>query len=142
VPDPYATPQTNPYGNPGGQVPPPPQNPYGTPAYDTPAYGAPASGGLAYGTPVYSPPQSISGNTIALLVVSGLLTLGCGLGLVGPILGIIAAARKDAPATSAKLTQWGWIALVVCFLIAVVVVVVAFAIIATTSHSSTYSPGA
>jgi len=103
--------------------------------------GAPGYGAPAYGAPAYAAPRSLSGNTIALLVVSGLTTLGCGFGIVALVLGIIAAAKKDDPTASAKFTRWGWIALAVGLVLAVVVIgiVIALAVsTGTTTYDSSY----
>ena len=110
---PGAAPQ-NPYAAPpaGAGAPPPPHNPYaGAPGTGQPnPYGGqqyptqgqvqggypraampallptarPRTAPRGYGAPTYAAPQSLSGNTIALLVVSGLTTLGCGFGIVAP----------------------------------------------------------
>jgi hypothetical protein len=80
---------------------------------------------------------SLSGNTIALLVVSGLLTLGCGVGIVALIFGIIAATKKNEPVESAKFTRWGWIALVATFVLAVVAIVFLVAVGLVASNTST-----
>jgi hypothetical protein len=147
APAPGAAPPPNPYGAPYptqeqvqaaqqgayGQ----PQ-PYGQPAYGQPQYGQPQPYG--YGAPPggYAAPTPLSGNTIALLVVSGLLTLGCGVGIVALVLGIIAATKKDEPVESAKYTRWGWIALVAMIALGVVVIglITAIAIIGSSSSSS------
>jgi hypothetical protein len=149
-----------PGAHPGGQPaygPPPPPNPYGgapgasqpgpyaPPPYPTQGQvhqagypGAPSYGAPGYGAPGYAAPRSLSGNTIALLVVSGLTTLGCGFGIVALIFAIIAATKKDEPAAAAKFTRWGWIALVVGFVLAVLAIVgiIALAAVGTNSGPS------
>jgi hypothetical protein len=115
-------------GQAGGYGPPPPG--YGQAG----GYGAaPQPGG-------YPAPRQMSGNTIALLVVSGLTTLGCGFGIVALIFAIIAATKSDQPAEQAKYTRWGWIAEVVglAFVIIAVVLVVIFGIALSSSSSSGY----
>jgi hypothetical protein len=99
------------------------------------AYGAPG-----YGQPTYAAPQSMSGNTITLLVISGLTTIGCGFGIFALIFAIIAAAKKDQPAESAKYTKWGWIALGVTLAL-LIVAVVAVVALASTSGSSNFDSG-
>ncbi len=106
----------------------------GAPAYGAPGYGAPG-----HGSPTYAAPQSLSGNTIALLVVSGLTTVGCGFGIVALVFAIIAAAKKNEPAASAKYTKWGWIAFAVGLLLAVIVVGVVIALAVTTSPTTSDS---
>jgi hypothetical protein len=120
-----------------------PQPGYGQPGYGQPGYGQPGYGqpqGYAYGMPPggYAAPASLSGNTIALLVVSGLLTLSCGLGIVGLVFAIIAASKKDVPVESAKYTRWGWIALVATFALAILGGIL-FAVIAAIASSSSSS---
>lgn len=131
-----------PYGAP---YPPPPQaagGPGAGPGYGPPGYGAPGYGGApGYPSP-YAPSRPLSGATIALLVVAGLGTLSGGWGIPALILGIIAAARKDEPSTSASLTRWGWIALVVCFVLAVVAVILLIALAASFSTNNSFSSGA
>lgn len=145
-PNPYASApgagQPNPYGGQqyptqgqvqGGYAGPPPP---GAPPYGAPVYGAPG-----YGAPTYATPRSLSGNTIALLVVSGLTTLGCGFGIVALVFGIIAATKKDDPTASAKFTKWGWIAFGVGLALSVIAVglVIAFAVTSgTTTYDSSY----
>jgi hypothetical protein len=167
-PPPGAAPE-NPYGAPsaGAGAPPPPppphnpyasspgaapQNPYGgQPQYPTqgqvqqgygaaPAYGAPVYGAPGYGQPTYAAPQSLTGNTITLLVISGLTTIGCGFGIVALVFAIVAAAKKDQPAESAKYTRWGWIALVAGLVLTILVVVI-FVVAIAGSSSSSYNSG-
>ena len=89
----------------------------------------------------YAAPPSLSGNTIALLVVSGLTTIGCGFGLVGLIFAIIAATKKDRPDESAKYTKWGWIAVVVGFVLSILVIVGIIAIAIASDSGSSYDTG-
>lgn len=142
---PYQTPG---YGQPG-------QGAQGAHAYGAPGYGgAPAYGGApgygaapgyggapGYAGP-YAPSHALSGGTIALLVVSGLATIFGGWGIPALILGIIAAARKDEPSTSANLTRWGWIALGVCFLLAVLAVIVLIGLATTFGTNNSFGSGA
>jgi hypothetical protein len=120
------------------------QQGYGQPGYGQQGYGQPVypQPGAGYGMPPggYQPPASLSGNTIALLVVSGLLTFGCFVGIVPLIFAIIAATKKDQPAESAKYTRWGWIAMGTVVLLAVIgiVIFVSIAMIASTSSSTGY----
>jgi hypothetical protein len=162
---PYAAPPAGAGPQPpyGAAYPPPPQAPggygaapgYGTPGYGAPGYGQPGQGypgPPAYGAPGYGGPQGyagpyapsrpLSGATIALLVVSGLATLFGGWGIPALILGIIAAARKDEPSTSASLTRWGWIALVACFVLAIVAFILLGALLTTFSTNNSFSSGA
>lgn len=103
------------HGAPGTPPPPPGygQAGYGAPA---PAYGqAPYGGGPASG--------SLSGSTIALLVVSGLLTIGgCGIGIPALVFAIIAVTKKDQPSEMGKWTRWGWIALAVTVVLVVLAI--------------------
>ena len=138
---------------PGGDVPPPPQNPYQVQAGQPggygpppPGYGPPPPGGYGqaggYGAPPapggYAAPRQMSGNTIALLVVSGLTTLGCGFGIVALVFAIIAATKTDQPAEQAKYTRWGWIAEVagLAFVVIAIVLVVIFGVAMSSSGSS------
>lgn len=99
------------------------------------AYGqAPGYGQNPYGAPPgHAPSASLSGGSIALLVVSGLLTLvGCGVGIPALVFAIIAATKKDQPSEVAKWTKWGWIALGVTIaalvIVGVIVIVGLFAV--------------
>ena len=114
--------------------------PYGSAPYGSaPAYGAPAYGAPAYGTPAQGSPASLSGSTIALLVVSGLLTLGaCGTGIPALVFAILAVTKKDEPVEAAKWTRWGWIALGITVAVVVIAVVGLFALAIGTSSSSGY----
>lgn len=122
----------SPYGAPG----------YGQPGYGAPGYGPPAYGAPGYAPPGYAPPRSLSGNTIALLIVSGLTTLGCGFGIVALIFAILAATHKDEPPASAKFTRWGWIALVAGFVLAVAVLIIALIAFGLSANSTNYNSGA
>jgi hypothetical protein len=157
--NPYAQPPTgaqppqSPYATrpPEGGYPPPPgygqpqQNPYAQAAPPPPAYGQQAYGQQAYGQPGYGanpyPTRSgsMSGNTIALLIVSGLTTLSCGFGVVALVFAIIAATKNDQPEDQAKFTRWGWWALgitVALGILAIVVVAVSLGWAWTTSGDS------
>ncbi|MEO5983479.1 MAG: hypothetical protein ABIQ13_14315 [Pedococcus sp.] len=113
--NPYASPPAYPsqgevadqHGAPGTPAPPG----YGqAPGYGQPPYGAPAGG-------------SLGGSTIALLVVAGLLTIGgCGTGIPGLVFAIIAVTKKDQPSEMAKWTKWGWIAIAVTVVLAVLAI--------------------
>lgn len=151
---PPGPPPQNPYGVPptpasqpvGPQAggPPSPYGPsgYGQPGYGTPGYGSPAYGAPGYGPPGYAPAPSLSGNTIALLVISGLTTFGCLFGIVAFILAIIAATHKDDPAASARFTRWGWIALVAGFVVAALILIITLVAIGFSTNTSTYNSGA
>jgi hypothetical protein len=81
----------------------------------------------------------MSGNTIALLVVSGLATISCGVGIIALVFAIIAATKNDEPAEQAKFTRWGWWALGITIIVAVVAVVLfiaAFAVGGATTYDS------
>ena len=108
----------------GAGTPPPPG--YGqAPAYGQPPYGQPAYGQPAYGQPAYgNPGGSLSGSSIALLVVSGLLTIGgCGVGIPALVFAIIAVTKRDQPSEMAKWTRWGWIALGITLLLVVLAII-------------------
>lgn len=124
----------------GSDQPPYGSAPYGSAPYGSaPAYGAPAYGAPAYGTPAQGSPASLSGSTIALLVVSGLLTLGaCGTGIPALVFAIIAVTKKDEAAEAAKWTRWGWIALGVTVAVVVIAVAGLFALALSTGSSSGY----
>jgi uncharacterized BrkB/YihY/UPF0761 family membrane protein len=80
----------------------------------------------------------MSGNTIALLVVSGLLTLGgCGVGIVALVFGILAATKNNEPQEQAKFTRWGWWALGITVLLAILAIVAVVVIAAVGSSTST-----
>jgi hypothetical protein len=149
-PNPYAAPPAP--GAAGGSS----QNPYANRPYPTqgqvqagqsggygpppPGYGPAGGYGAAPSPSGYPAPRQMSGNTIALLVVSGLTTLGCGFGIVALIFAIIAATKSDQPVEQAKYTRWGWIAEVVglAFVIIAIVLVVIFGIALSSSSSSGY----
>ena len=101
-------------------------------------YGPPPPG---YGSPYARPANSMSGNTIALLVVSGLATLSCGFGIIALVFAILAATKNDQPEEQAKFTRWGWWALgitVVLGIIAIVLIALAVGIAGTSSYSTGY----
>jgi len=161
---PYAAPAPGGYGTPPGGYGTPPGGD-GTPpgGYEPPAasgYGSPAAGGYGapppgygsapqgygapppgYGANPYArPANTMSGNTIALLVVSGLLTVGgCGIGIIALVFAIIAATKNDDAAEQAKFTRWGWWALAITFVLAVVAGVLFFVGIAATSTGSSFT---
>lgn len=143
----------------GGSTPPPPPpgygsaptppgpgaNPYGSAPYGSAPYGSAPYGSAPYGsapgyvTPAHGSPASLSGSTIALLVVSGLLTLGgCGTGIPALVFAILAVTKKDEPAEASKWTRWGWIALGITVAIVIVGIVGVFALAVTTGTSSGY----
>jgi hypothetical protein len=81
----------------------------------------------------------MSGSTIALLVVSGLLTIGaCGTGIPALVFAILAATKKDEPAEAAKWTRWGWIALGITVVVVVIAIVGFVALAVSTGTSSGY----
>ena len=130
---PYPTQEQVQSGQAGGYAPPPPG--YGPPP---PGYGQPSGYGAAPGA--YQAPRQLSGNTITLLVVAGLTTLGCGFGIVALIFAIIAATKSDQPAEQAKFTRWGWIAegVGLALVVVAIVLVVIFGIALSTSSSNGY----
>ena len=152
-PGPPATPEPSAPPAGAGATPPPPQNPYATSnpyAPQNPYGGQPPAGYGAqppagYGPPTYQPagayraPAPLTGSTITLLVLSGLTTIGCGFGIVALIFAIIAAAKKDDQAESAKFTRWGWIALVVGFVLTLLVIGVVIAVGLSVGSSSDVS---
>lgn len=141
--NPYAAPQAppaaspqNPYG-----APPPPSSPYAQNPYAPNPYGQGAYGQAPYGGPTAyaAAPSQLSGSTIALLIVAGLTTVSCGFGILGLIFAIMAAAKKDEPAESAKYTRWGWIAVVAGLVLAILLAVVFIGVIAV--GGSSYDSG-
>jgi hypothetical protein len=146
--NPYATPPApgstaqNPYASelPSGQPAHDAASPYGSP----PAYGS-QSGSYgtapAYGQATYGQSNQMSGNTIALLVVSGLTTLGCGFGIVALVFAIIAATKTQEPAQQAKFTKWGWIALVAGFVLLLLLAGVLIAVAIASSGGSSFDTG-
>jgi hypothetical protein len=123
APDPYPAAPPDPYGQaPYGQMP-YAQNPYGeTP--NLPQQADPAPYGQAYsqspyapspyGSPFAEPPRpGASGSSLALTIVSAVATVLCCLFcLPSLILGIVALSRQSTdPASSARLTRYGWIGL-------------------------------
>jgi hypothetical protein len=110
---------------------------YGPPP---PGYGQAGGYGAAPAPGGYAAPRQMSGNTIALLVVAGLTTLGCGFGIVALVFAIIAATKSDQPAEQAKFTRWGWIAEAVglAFVVIAVVLVIVFGIVLSNTSSSGY----
>jgi hypothetical protein len=139
---PQQPPYQTPYGQPAyGQPPyqPPQQPPYGSqPQYgygypQPPGYATPAYGG-------YSQPTPTPGSTIALVVVSGICTLGCLFGIPSLVLGIIALTKVNTNiAETRRLTRIGWIVFGVVAALAVLAIIVIIAIAASTSSSSDYT---
>ena len=133
----------HPYGQPPyqqyGQPPYPPYGPpppYGQPPAYRQEYGA-APGYAQYGIPPYAPPPSgyppppaQNGGAIALTVVSGLATvLCCIFSVPALVLGIMALTKQSTdPEQSRRLTGYGWIALGVSVALAVLAVVLLFAV--------------
>ena len=118
-----------------------PQPGYGSAPYGSaPGYGnAPYGSAPGYGTPAQGSPAAMSGSTIALLVVSGLLTIGaCGTGIPALVFAILAATKKDEPAEAAKWTRWGWIALGITVVVVVIAIVGFVALAVSTGTSSGY----
>jgi hypothetical protein len=82
----------------------------------------------------------MSGNTIALLVVSGLATMGCLFGVPALVFAIVAATKTHDPEAQAKYTRYGWIAFGVTLLV-IVLAVVAIIAISVSSDSGSYDSG-
>ena len=108
--NPYAPPgsATNPYGQaPYGA------NPYSQPPYVQQPYGSTAYGQAPYALPPgsYGPPPAKSTSAVVLTVLSGIATaLCCLLGLPSLVFGIVALTRQATdPASSARMTRYGWI---------------------------------
>jgi hypothetical protein len=150
----YGQPQ---YGQPAPGQPPPsgqqqPPPPYGQPpaygqqpAYQPPYGGAPPYGYAypqppGYATPPYggySQPMPTPGSTIALVVVSGICTLGCLFGIPSLVLGIIALTKVNTNiAETRRLTRIGWIVFGVLAALAVTAIIVFFAVAVTSDTSS------
>ena len=79
----------------------------------------------AYGAP---PAQNTS--AIVLTILSGIVTVSCCIpGIVPLILGIMALTKNSTdPEGSRRLTKWGWIAFAIGIALAVIGVIVFFAI--------------
>ncbi|MDP9218922.1 MAG: hypothetical protein M3P23_00075 [Actinomycetota bacterium] len=154
-----AQPQPAPYGQPQyGQQPGYPQaqypqaqyphTPSGQPQYGQAQYGPPQYGQYpqpaGYGTPQYGgypQPPATPGSTIALVIVSGVFTLGCLFGIASLILGIIALTKVRTELDECKrLTKIGWIVFGVLAGVALVAAIVIIGILASldTSHGYTY----
>ena len=131
------------YGSQPGNAPSQPgygTTPYGSAPGDQPGYGnAPGYGSApGYGTPAHGSPASLSGSTIALLIVSGLLTIGgCGMGIPALVFAILAVTKKDQPAEASKWTRWGWIALGVTLVLAILAVVAVVVLAGVSTNSGT-----
>lgn len=100
------------------------QDPNQLPDYRPAAAGGP---GQIPGTGQYANPTPASPSTIALTIVSGVLTISgicCIVGIVPLILGVVAMTQNSSdPAQAAKLTRIGWIVLVllsVLFVLAII----------------------
>ncbi len=138
--NPYAAPPAQGAQNPYGAPPPPPQF---QPPYPSQEQVQSGSYGPGYAAPPvqYGQPRSMSGNTIALLVVSGLATFGCLFGIPALIFAIIAATKTQEPAEQAKYTRYGWIAFGVTLLLVVIGIIAVIAIglsSGTSSYDSSY----
>jgi hypothetical protein len=156
-PAPYGQPQPQ-YGQQPGypqpQYPQTPysQTPYGQPQYGQPQYGQPQYGQpqygqypqpAGYGTPQYGgypQPPATPGSTIALVIVSGLFTLGCLFGIASLILGIIALTKVRTELDECKrLTKIGWIVFGVLAGVALVAGIVIIGILASLDTSPSYN---
>jgi hypothetical protein len=132
-PQPYGQP---PYGQPQ----------YGQPQYGQPQYGQPQYGQYpqpaGYGTPQYGgypQPPATPGSTIALVIVSGLFTLGCLFGIASLILGIIALTKVRTELDECKrLTKIGWIVFGVLAGVGLVAAIVIIGIFASFDTSNGY----
>ena len=129
-----------PYPQPYGQA------QYGQPQYGQPPYGQPQYGQYpqpaGYGTPQYGgypQPPATPGSTIALVIVSGLFTLGCLFGIASLILGIIALTKVRTELDECKrLTKIGWIVFGVLAGVGLVAAVVIIGIFASIDTSNGY----
>jgi hypothetical protein len=140
-PPPDGTPPAAPSYPPPHQQPPPP--PYGQaypqqypqpypqqPGYYPYSHGYPQPPG--YATPPYGgypQPSPTPGSSIALVVVSGILTLGCLFGIPSLVIGIVALTKVNTNiAETRRLTRIGWITLAIIGTIAIVGLVVLIAV--------------
>jgi hypothetical protein len=137
-----------PYGAqpPAGGQPPyyqqqPPQPQYGAqygPQYGPPGYGYGQPPG--YGTPPYGgypQPTPTPGSTIALVVVSGICTLGCLFGIPSLVLGIIALTKVNTDIQETRrLTKIGWIVLAILGALAIIAIVVIIIVAVATADTS------
>jgi hypothetical protein len=146
--------QPAPYGQQPGYPQPQYPQPYGQPQYGQPQYGQPQYGQpqygqypqpAGYGTPQYGgypQPPATPGSTIALVIVSGLFTLGCLFGIASLILGIIALTKVRTELDECKrLTKIGWIVFGVLAGVALVAAIVIIGIFASfdTSNGHDYN---
>jgi hypothetical protein len=121
------------------QQPPPPygQPPYGQPPYGQPGYYPQPPG---YGTPPYGgypQPTPTPGSSIALVVVSGILTLSCLFGIPSLVIGIVALTKVSTNIEETRrLTRIGWITLGVFGAIAIVAVVGLMAVAISNDNSN------
>jgi hypothetical protein len=122
-PPPYG--QQAPYGQPGYYAPQPYQGYQQPPGYATPPYGG------------YPQPTPTPGSTIALVVVSGILTLTCLFGIPSLVIGIVALTKVNTNIEETRrLTRIGWITLGVIGSIALVALVVLIAVAISSGNSS------
>jgi hypothetical protein len=146
APSPYGQPGGRPQGAPG-QAPYPyggqpaygQQQGYGQPGYGQQGYGQPGQPQpYGYGSP-YARPRQTNTSAIVLLIVSGLSTLfGCLLAIPAVILAIMGLVKQDdSPTESARFTRWGWIAYAIAVGLVIVGGIIAIAIFASTSSSTT-----
>ena len=91
-----------------------------------------------YGSP-YARPRQTNTSAIVLLIVSGLSTLfGCLFAIPAVILAIMGLVKQDdSPTESARFTRWGWIAYAIAVGLVIVGGIIAIAIFASTSSSTT-----
>lgn len=96
--------EANPYGQPGYV-----QQPYGSTAYGQAPYALPPGPYQPYQPYGAPPPKNTS--AVVLTVLSGVATaLCCLLGLPSLVFGIVALTRQVTdPASSARMTRYGWI---------------------------------
>jgi hypothetical protein len=154
---PFSPPQQPPPHPPYGQQPPqqpPPYPPYGQQPPQQPPYGAQPGYGQqppygpggyypgqpfpgypqppGYATPAYGgypQPTPTPGSTIALVVVSGILTLSCLFGIPSLVIGIVALTKVNTNiAETRRLTRIGWITLAVIGGIAIIAAIVLIAV--------------
>lgn len=115
------------------------QQGYGQPGYGQQGYGQPGQPQpYGYGSP-YARPRQTNTSAIVLLIVSGLSTLfGCLLAIPAVILAIMGLVKQDdSPTESARFTRWGWIAYAIAVGLVIVGGIIAIAIFASTSSSTT-----
>lgn len=116
------------------------QQGYGQPGYGQQGHGQPGQQPqpYGYGSP-YARPRQTNTSAIVLLIVSGLSTLfGCLLAIPAVILAIMGLVKQDdSPTESARFTRWGWIAYAIAVGLVIVGGIIAIAIFASTSSSTT-----